>query len=254
MTQSPLYQSQLTRRESLKLFAALAASTLLPACDSPSQSAATNSAASAAPSAATGKAAAPWPRIKVAAITAPGYGKDPSMLMPPPSPWPLTLSQSELDKVAVLADLILPASNTAPAATARKVPEVINEWVSAPYEQQQADRSDLLCLLKWLDDESHQRGVASGFIKADTALQHAILTDIAFDEVAAGYEAPAAAFARLRSLVVAAYYATPEGHKEVGYLGNTAIAGDYPGPTPEAKAHLQQVLNQLGLTEFAYTT
>lgn len=247
MKSLPLYQSSLSRRDTLKLFAALAASTLLPGCDSPSPTSNT-----AATTASTSTTAAPWPRIKLPAITAPGYGKDPSMLLPPPSPWPLTLSQSELDKVAVLADLILPSTSTAPAATARKVPEVINEWVSAPYEQQQADRSDLLCLLKWLDDETQQRGFAGGFIHAEQTLQHAILTDIAFAEVKAGYEPAAAAFGRLRSLVVAGYYATPDGHKEVGYLGNTAIAGDYPGPSAEAKAHLQQVLSQLGLTEFAY--
>lgn len=247
---APVYHSSLSRRDTLKLFAALAASTLLPGCDSPAPP--VSKAASDVAKHAAAKTAAPWPLIKLPAVTAPGYGKDPSMLMPPPSPWPLTLTQTELTKVAQLADLILPATNTAPAASERNVPEVINEWVSAPYEQQQADRGKLLSLLKWLDDETAQRQANTSFGSAPAQLQQAILTDIAFDTVAEGYAPAAEAFSRLRSLVVAAYYATPEGHKEVGYLGNTAIAGDYPGPTPEAKAHLAQVLSQLGLSEFAY--
>lgn len=249
-----LYHSSLSRRDSLKLFAALVASSVLPACDSPAPAvakAASDLTPAALPST-LARTAAPWPMLKLAGITAPGYGKDPSMLMPPPSPWPLTLTPTELTKVAQLADLILPATNTAPAASERKVPEVINEWVSAPYEQQQADRAKLLSLLKWLDDETALRQTNTSFGSAPTELQHAILTDIAFDSVNEGYAPAADAFNRLRSLVVAAYYATPEGHKEIGYLGNTAIAGDYPGPTPEAKAHLTQVLKQLGLSEFAY--
>lgn len=37
-------------------------------------------------------------------------------------------------------------------------------------------------------------------------------------------------------------------------ISNTAIAGDNPDPTPEAKAHLAQVLKQLELSEFAYNS
>src|SRR5690606_40979560 len=62
----------------------------------------------------------------------------------------------------------------------------------------------------------------------------------------------ARAFARLRELVLAAYFCTPEGMEDIGYLGNVAIAGDYPGPTPDAYRHLEMVLSELGLSEFAY--
>ena len=40
--------------------------------------------------------------------------------------------------------------------------------------------------------------------------------------------------------------------EDIGYLGNVAIAGDYPGPTPEAYQHLDKVLAELGLSGFAY--
>ena len=61
------------------------------------------------------------------------------------------------------------------------------------------------------------------------------------------------AFLRFKELVLAAFFCTPEGCKDIGYLGNVPIAGDYPGPSDEAKAHLDQVLVDLGLSEYAYT-
>ena len=54
---------------------------------------------------------------------------------------------------------------------------------------------------------------------------------------------------RSQELVLAAFFCTPEGCKDIGYLGNVPIAGDYPGPSDEAKAHLDQVLAELGLSE-----
>ena len=39
----------------------------------------------------------------------------------------------------------------------------------------------------------------------------------------------------------------------MGYQGGVPINGDYPGPTPEAMAHLEGVLEDLGLSEYAYS-
>ena len=47
-------------------------------------------------------------------------------------------------------------------------------------------------------------------------------------------EKPAELFGRMHALTMGAYYTTQEGWKDIGYLGNTPITGDYPGPTPEA--------------------
>lgn len=236
------YLPQLTRRDSLKMLAALAASTVLPAC-SPSVN----------PTADTGPLtqAAPWPSLSLAPVQAAGYGKDPNQILPPKAPWPLTLSPAELTLVATLADLILPRDGQAPSASDVAVPDVVNEWLSAPYPQQQQDRQLLMPLLAWLDAQS-QLSFNLGYRAASKAQQEAILTAIAFREVAPGFEQAGKAFARLRSLVVSAYYCTPTGHQDIGYLGNTAIAGDYPGPTAEAMNHLNQVLSQLQLSEYAY--
>lgn len=43
-------------------------------------------------------------------------------------------------------------------------------------------------------------------------------------------------------------FCSPEGVKDMGYLGNVPIVADYPGPTDEAMVHLDKVLDPLGLT------
>ena len=50
-----------------------------------------------------------------------------------------------------------------------------------------------------------------------------------------------------RQLVVGAYVTSPQGMQDLGYQGNVPIAGDYPGPTPEAMTHLHSLLNDLDL-------
>lgn len=242
------YESGLTRRQSLKLMAALAASTMLPAlsgCDT------------APPPAATTKTAMPtgehWPELKLSPITGQGYGKDPNLIMPPESPWPLTMTAEQLALTALIADILVPREGAVPSASEVGVPTVLNEWISAPYPRQQQDRVTLLSALAWLDDEATMR-FAGRFGSLQRPQQLAIIDDIAFDnaDTKPQFQRIAKAFALLRGLIVAAFFATPEGTKDIGYLGNTAIGGDYPGPTPEAKAHLDKVLTELGLKEFAW--
>ena len=82
----------------------------------------------------------------------------------------------------------------------------------------------------------------------------ALLDDIAYDRnnIEQRLQQPAAVFNRLRSLVLAAYFCSEAGSREIGYQGNVAISGDYPGPTEEARAHLDGILDELGLSEYAY--
>jgi len=233
------YANRLTRRESLKLLAALAASAMLPA----------------APAEGTAGALADdghWPELDLPPVTAAGYGTDPD-LMTPEAPWPLTLTPPQLSLLAVLSDIIVPAEGQSPSASAVQVPTVIDEWVSAPYPDQQRDRVTILSALAWIDDEAALR-FSRPFASLDTARQLAIIDDIAYDnhQTPRRFQRIARAFARLRELVLAAYFCTPEGMEDIGYLGNVAIAGDYPGPTPDAYRHLEMVLSELGLSEFAY--
>lgn len=245
------YKSGITRRDSLKLMMALAASALLPAaltgCDSAPVS---------KTDAATGAAKAStehWPELKLAPVTAPGYGKDPNLILPPESPWPLTLTQAQLSLVAVLSDILVPREGSVPSASEVHVPAVVDEWVSAPYERQQQDRLTILSALAWIDDEAQMR-FSKTFVVLTNTQKKAIMDDIAYDraETAPQFKRIATAFGRFRALVLAAFFCTSEGTKDIGYIGNVPIAGDYPGPTKEAYAHLDKVLADLGLTEFAY--
>jgi len=234
------YQSGMSRRDSLKLLMVLASSTLLPAL-------------TITESFAADAAAGHWPELQLKPISAAGYSTDPNLIVPPASPWPLTLTSEQLTLVACLSDILVPAEGAVPAASAVGVPAVVNEWVSAPYPAQQRDRLTILSALAWLDDEATLR-FGTTFLASSMAQQLAIIDDIAYDtpQTAPEFKRIALAFSRLRHLVLAAFFSTPEGSKDLGYLGNTAIAGDYPGPTPEAYAHLENVLKNLELSQFAY--
>ena len=69
-----------------------------------------------------------------------GYGTDPDLVTgySPGTLWPLTLDGVQRRCATVLCDLIIPADEHGPAASAVGVPDFIDEWVSAPYEQQQS--------------------------------------------------------------------------------------------------------------------
>ncbi|HVY85339.1 MAG TPA: gluconate 2-dehydrogenase subunit 3 family protein, partial [Caulobacterales bacterium] len=147
----------------------------------------------------------------------------------------------------VAADIILPADDKSPSASALHVDAFIDEWVSAPYEGQQYDRALILSGLAWLDHESQRRNNAD-FVALNDAQRRALFDDIAYkDRVKAGYEKPADFFRRLRGLVLAGFYTLPEGVADIGYVGNSPIQGPYPGPTPEALAHLRAKLEELHL-------
>ena len=243
---TPAYTNQLSRRDSLKLLAALAASAMLPSL----------SGCEPTPTATTANGTTStehWPELKLEPITAKGYGKDPNLIMPPEAPWPLTLTAAQLSLVALLSDIIVPQEGQSPSASAVQVPSVIDEWVSAPYPSQQRDRLTILSALAWLDDEAALR-FSKPFTALSSAQQLAIIDDIAYDneQTPQQFQRIAKAFGRLRNLVLAAYFCTPEGIKDIGYLGNVAIAGPYPGPTPEAYSHLNKTLAELGLSDFAY--
>lgn len=245
------YQSGLTRRQSLKMLAALAASTMLPAlsgCDTAPTATAGAASKAVTTGATTGEH---WPELNLAPITAKGYGTDPNLILPPESPWPLTMTAAQLTLLALVADILIPRDADVPSATEVDVPAIVDEWISAPYPRQQQERPLILAALSWLDDEATLRFGAK-FQALQPAQRLLIIDDIAFEPAKAQFQRIAKAFALLRGLVVAAFFSTPAGTKDIGYLGNTAIGGDYPGPTAAAHAHLNQVLTTLGLKEFAW--
>lgn len=189
---------------------------------------------------------AAWTMASLDPIQAPGYGTDPNLIHPAPAPWPKTLTEPQREALAALADLLIPKEGDLPSATEVGVLEVLDEWISAPYPDQQSHRLLLLSGLDWCDRESERR-FGNRFARAAASEQLAIIDEIADPDGAPDLEGPRRFFSALRMLVTGAYYTSPEGVLELGYQGNTPISGDYPGPSEEAMAHLEEQLQKLGL-------
>ena len=123
----------------------------------------------------------------------------------------------------------------------------IDEWISAPYPVMRADRELLISGLAWLDAESEHLSNTS-FAQASDADRRKVFDLVAWkNKVQPDYARPAEFFARLRTLMIGGFYSLPEGMKDIGYMGNSPSAGEYPGPTPEALAHLNAALAKLKL-------
>ncbi|MCP5411891.1 MAG: gluconate 2-dehydrogenase subunit 3 family protein [Alphaproteobacteria bacterium] len=186
-----------------------------------------------------------WPKLDLPPVTARGYGSDPN-LVEPSVPWPLTMTPAQRAQAKFLAGIILPADDHSPSAADLPIDAFIDEWISAPYPQQQEDRTLILEGLAWLDIESKAR-FGGDFAHATPAQRAALFDDIAWQgRIKPGLEKPAHFFDRLRSLVMGGYYSLPEGMKDIGYLGN-APATQWPGPPDEAIAQLNAALSGLGL-------
>ena len=162
-----------------------------------------------------------------------GYGTDPNLVKPAKAPWPRILSKDELQAAAILADFVLPATATAPAASALGIPDFIDEWVSAPYPDQLKDRPVLRDGLKAL---------VPAIVKGDAAKRTAALAALP----ASADARTQAFFKRFRALTIGAYYTTEAGFKDIGYIGNIAREADE-GPSAEVKAVVEQRLKALGL-------
>lgn len=164
-----------------------------------------------------------------------GYGTDPDLMKAwkAGGPWPLTLSNAARDTAKALCDLIIPADEHSPAASAVGVVDFIDEWVSAPYPQQRSDREVVLAGLRWIDDESQKR-FGEGFAAVDDAQRAQIADDICSPGKAKpAFGKAAKFFSRFRDLTAGGFYTTPVGMKDIGYTGNTPLA-KFDGPPIEA--------------------
>jgi hypothetical protein len=176
-----------------------------------------------------------------AARAAAGYGTDPDLMKAyqPGELWPLTFTPAQRATVAALCDFILPADEHGPAASAVGTHDFIDEWISAPYPVQAADREIILDGLAWIDAEAQQR-FSAAFARLDETQKAAICDDLChLPDAKPEHRVAARFFRRFRDLASGGYYSTPEGMKDIGYLGNVAL-GKYEGPPPE-------VLQKLGI-------
>jgi hypothetical protein len=172
-------------------------------------------------------------------VAAKGYGTDPNLVdvHQPGDLWPLTFTAAQRKTATALADVILPKDDFGPAASEVGVVEMVDEWVSAPYPAQMADRPVILDGLAWIETESTKR-FGKLFAELSDAQRRAICDDICFHGTAKGeFKKAAAFFSRFRSLCAGAYYGTPEGWRAIGYVGNVPLQS-FDGPPAEVLAKL----------------
>lgn len=188
---------------------------------------------------------ADWPDTLPEPAPAKGYGRDPD-LTKPEAPWPLTLNKAQRSTVDLLGDLILPADEQSPGAGRLGVGAFVDEWISAPYPNQRADRAKVLGGLIWLDAQSI--AMHGAIYTAIAPSQRTGLLDALTVAVPVpGLVAPVAFMDTLRYLFVLGFYSLPEGKADMGFIGDQPTPGDYPGPTPEALTHLSEMLGRMNL-------
>jgi len=170
-------------------------------------------------------------------VTRPAWLTTDPDLVNPVVPWDNILTDSELKTVTALCDNILPKDDVSPSASAAGIPEFINEWVSAPYPDQERDRQIIRGGLVWLDIESGKRFDAR-FHALDEERQRAICDDIHHEpDAAPEFKRAAVFFDRFRWLTLCGFYTTGEGRRDVGYIGNIPL-DKFPGATQEQLKYL----------------
>lgn len=181
---------------------------------------------------------APEPMPATGNPLAAGTPTDPDLINPV-VPWDGVLTEEELRTIGSLCDVIIPEDEGSPSATAVGAHDFVNEWVSAPYEGNQRDLVIVRGGITWLNVEAGRR-FGREFADLSLAEKQAICDDIAYAP-RAGPEHRAAArfFDKIRDLTATAFYTTPEGMSDLGYVGNLPMS-QFDGPPRE-------VLERLGL-------
>jgi Gluconate 2-dehydrogenase subunit 3 len=151
---------------------------------------------------------------------------------------PKVLDAHEWNTVRVLCDLIIPADQRSGSAGQCGVPEFIDDWLDFT-------RGGLLTQIRgglaWLDMESH-RSFGRDFVDCDSAQQGKLLDRIAYPEKASPEDSGAVAFFNhFRDLVVAGFFTSEAGIRDLPYLGNE--------PQAEWDGCPSEVLARLGLSK-----
>jgi gluconate 2-dehydrogenase gamma chain len=151
--------------------------------------------------------------------------------------WEKILTTEERRTASALCNTILPADDISISASDAGVPDFIDEWVSAPYPPQMADREIVRGGLAWINTESVKR-FEKPFADLSAEQRTAICDDIchapdAKPEFAFG----ARFFALFRDLTTSGFYTTEHGRNDLGYIGNVPLAS-FDGPPVEVLRHL----------------
>jgi hypothetical protein len=205
-----------TRRTALRVLGASAALPMLHGLGTNEAEAQAKPAAT--PAAPTAQAAQP-----VRLMSGPrGTPSDPDLLHPKKD-WPRKLNATELTTLTALCDMIIPADEKSPSASAVGVPAYINEHVSAPYDGNARDLVRVRGGISWINLESEKR-FGRVFAKLTNAEKTQICDDICYvPKAKPEFSAGARFFKLVRDLTATGFYTTDEGMKDIGYVGNVAL-------------------------------
>jgi len=210
----------IARRDALKAMAAAALVPMLP------------ESAAAAPGAPVAREPLPLFEAPQAKRKGPrGTPSDP-VLQVAKADWPNKLQLRELTTLAALCDMIIPADAKSVAASTVGAPAYINEWASRPGGDASLVR--VRGGLVWLDRESNTR-FGTRFHLATNAQRTAICDDICYlPKAKPEHQFAAQFFDTIRDQTATAFYTTPQGWKDLGYIGNVAMP-KFDGPNAEIR-------------------
>lgn len=130
--------------------------------------------------------------------------------------------EAELETLAILCDIILPASADFGSATDAGVPQFIEFMAKDLPSHQLPLRGGLM----WLDNRSNAK-FGLTFRSGSPEQQLELIDEIAFPQEAAPEVAHGVSFFSLmRNLTLTGYYTTEMGIKDLGYVGNTPTVWD----------------------------
>ena len=99
--------------------------------------------------------------------------------------------------------------------------------------------------LAWIDAEA-RRLWNEGFLDIEDRHREQIVSAMASSQGQATPTTPHEFFCRFRYIVVGAYYTTPEGSRDIGFVGNVPLKS-YPPVTEEERVILDAELRKLGI-------
>lgn len=212
------------RRDALKAMAAVAVVPMLPE----------RSATVAAPAPAP-VVRSPLPVLGQAPAKGPrGTPSDPDLINSKVT-WEMKLEKSELVTLAALCDMIIPADEKSPSASSVGAHDYINEWASRPGGDASLVR--IRGGLIWIDRESMTR-FSKPFHQATDAQRAAICDDICFlPNAKPAHRFAAQFFDTVRDQTATAFYTTPDGWKDLGYIGNVPLQ-KFEGPSAEIRKQI----------------
>ncbi|HYW42876.1 MAG TPA: gluconate 2-dehydrogenase subunit 3 family protein [Bryobacteraceae bacterium] len=134
---------------------------------------------------------------------------------------PKALTAHEYATLRRLADLIIPADERSPGALEAGAADFIDFLCAASDDMKEIYTGGIA----WLDDEMRRRHGGKDFLDAQPSEQTGMLDLIAYRKNQSPELGPGIQFFTwARRMVADAYYTSPIGMRELGYMGNSAVA------------------------------